>query len=332
MKLLTFRREGAEHVGALAADGNTVVALAAAGQARDGRPARGCGSLLELLEAGPAAIEQAAGLVQWATGPSAAPGVTVSLADVELLAPIPRPPSLRDAMTFETHVINSLRRGTLRRLAVLDAAIGRVLGDRRSLAHLLARGFYAQPPYYNASTAAIVGSGASVRVPGYCRVFDYELEWAVVIGRAGADIAADRAREHIAGYTIFNDFSARDEQTKAMRSLLGPGKGKDFDTGNALGPWVVTRDELPEPYGLTMTARVNGAEWSRGSTADMYWTFEDVIAHISRSETLRVGDLIASGTVGLGCGLEHGAFLKPGDEVELEVERIGTLRNRVATH
>ena len=103
--------------------------------------------------------------------------------------------------------------------------------------------------------------------------------------RAGADIPAGAARDHIAGYTIFNDFSARDEQTKAMRSLLGPDKGKDLDTGNALGPWLVTRDEIPQPYGLTMTARVNGAQWSHGSTGDMHWTFEDLIAEISRSET-----------------------------------------------
>ena len=92
----------------------------------------------------------------------------------------------------------------------------------------------------------------------------------------------------------------------------------------------MTPDELPEPYALTMTARVNGAEWSRGSTGDMHWTFEDVIAHISRSETLHVGDVIASGTAGLGCGLEHGAFLRAGDVVELEVEGLGVLRNPVA--
>lgn len=329
MKLLTFHRDGAEHLGAVARDGQTVVALAAASQARDGRPARGSESLLDLLEAGPAGIEEAAGLVEWATGPHAAPHVTVPLTDVELLAPVPRPPSLRDAMSFETHVVNSFRKGTLRRLAPVDALLERALGGR-SLTHLLVRGFYAQPPYYNASTAGIVGGGATVRIPPYCEVFDYELEWAVVIGRPGADISSTRARDHIAGYTIFNDFSARDEQAKAMRSLLGPGKGKDFDTGNALGPWLVTRDEIPQPYALTMTARVNGAQWSHGNTADMHWTFEDLIADISRSETLRVGDVIASGTVGLGCGLEHGAFLKPGDVVELEVERIGVLRNPIA--
>jgi 2-keto-4-pentenoate hydratase/2-oxohepta-3-ene-1,7-dioic acid hydratase in catechol pathway len=327
MKLLTFRRDGAEQVGALAADGRTVVALAAAGEAHDGRPPRGSGSLLELLRAGPAALEDAARLVQAAGDAS---GAAADLADLELLAPLPRPPSLRDAMTFESHVITLFRRGMLRRLAPADALLERALGPRRSLTHVLARGFYAQPPYYNAATSGIVGSGTTVRIPRYCAVFDYELEWAVVIGREGADIPAARAVAHIAGYTIFNDFSARDEQSKAMRSLLGPGKGKDFDTGNALGPWLVTADELPEPYDLAMTARVNGAQWSRGSTGDMHWTFEDVIAHVSRSETLRVGDVIASGTAGLGCGLEHGAFLRAGDVVELEVEGIGVLRNPVA--
>lgn len=330
MKLLTFRRDGADQLGALAPDGHALIALADAGRARDGRAARGSRSLLELLQAGPAALEEATGLVEWACGVQDAPHVAASLGDVELLAPIPSPPSLRDAMSFERHVVNAFRHGTLRRLARVDALLERALGGHRSLTHLLVRGFYEQPPYYNASTAVTAGHGTTVRIPAYCKVFDYELEWAVVIGRAGADIPASRARDHIAGYTIFNDFSARDEQAKAMRSLLGPGKGKDFDTANALGPWLVTRDEIPDPYELTMTARVNGAQWSQASTADMYWTFEDLIAHISRSESLRVGDVIASGTAGLGCGLEHGAFLEPGDVVELEVERIGVLRNPVA--
>ena len=96
-----------------------------------------------------------------------------------------------------------------------------------------------------------------------------------------------------------------------MGGHLGPAKGKDFDTGNAIGPWLVTPDELPDPYALTMVARVNGAEWSRGSTAEMHWRFEDLIAHISAAETLYPGDFIGSGTVGRGCGLEHGAFLAP---------------------
>jgi 2-keto-4-pentenoate hydratase/2-oxohepta-3-ene-1,7-dioic acid hydratase in catechol pathway len=114
-----------------------------------------------------------------------------------------------------------------------------------------------------------------------------------------------------------------------MRGRLGPAKGKDFDTGNAIGPWLVTRDEIADPYALTMTARVNGAEWSRGTTGDMHWSFEEIVSYISRSETLFPGDFIGSGTVGGGCGLELGVYLQRGDVVELEVESIGRLRNRV---
>jgi 2-keto-4-pentenoate hydratase/2-oxohepta-3-ene-1,7-dioic acid hydratase in catechol pathway len=166
-------------------------------------------------------------------------------------------------------------------------------------------------------------------MPSYTERFDYELEWGIFIGTLGADITEAAAPDHIAGYTVFDDFSARDIQMAEMRGRLGPAKGKDFDTGNAIGPWLVTRDELPDPYALTMTARVNGAEWSRGSTGDMHWSFEEIVSYISRSETLYPGDFIGSGTVGGGCGLELGAFLKRGDVVELEVERIGPLRNRV---
>jgi 2-keto-4-pentenoate hydratase/2-oxohepta-3-ene-1,7-dioic acid hydratase in catechol pathway len=110
---------------------------------------------------------------------------------------------------------------------------------------------------------------------------------------------------------------------------LGPGKGKDFDNSNVMGPCLVTADELADPYGLEMKVRVNGEEWGRGNSRDMHWKFEDCIAHVSRSETLHPGEFFGSGTVGNGCGLEHMKFLEPGDTVELEVEKIGVLRNRV---
>jgi 2-keto-4-pentenoate hydratase/2-oxohepta-3-ene-1,7-dioic acid hydratase in catechol pathway len=158
---------------------------------------------------------------------------------------------------------------------------------------------------------------------------DFELEFGCYIGKAGCDIAKEKAREHIFGYTLFNDFSARDEQTKEMAGQLGPGKGKDFDGGNAMGPCLVTADELTDPYRLTMAVRVNGEEWGRGNSSDMHWTFEDCIAHASRAETVFPGEFFGSGTVGNGCGLEQLRFLQSGDTVELEVEGIGILRNRV---
>jgi 2-keto-4-pentenoate hydratase/2-oxohepta-3-ene-1,7-dioic acid hydratase in catechol pathway len=253
----------------------------------------------------------------------------VPLSAVQLLAPLPRPASIRDCMAFEEHVINSTRAIGLGPYGRVDRLAERFLGRRFSIAHRASATFYRQPPYYKSNPRSVVGPEAEVRIPAYCEQFDYELEWGVVIGREGVDIPAERAREHIAGYTIFNDFSARDAQKLEMGGRLGPAKGKDFDTGNAIGPWLVTPDELPDPYDLTMLARVNGAEWSRGSTATMHWRFEDLIAHISASETLYPGDFIGSGTVGRGCGLELGAYLKAGDVVELEIEGIGLLRNRV---
>jgi 2-keto-4-pentenoate hydratase/2-oxohepta-3-ene-1,7-dioic acid hydratase in catechol pathway len=262
-------------------------------------------------------------------GADAGDGPRHRLADVKLLAPVPRPGSIRDAMTFEEHVINSTRAIGLGPYAKVDRIVERTLGRRFSIAHRASATFYKQPPYYKSNPRSVVGPDAEVHIPHYSQRFDYELEWGIVIGTQGVDIPRERAAEHIAGYTIFNDFSARDAQQREMGGRLGPAKGKDFDTGNAIGPWLVTPDELADPYDLTMVARVNGAEWSRGSTSTMHWRFEDLIAHISAAETLYPGDFIGSGTVGGGCGLEHGTYLKAGDVVELEVEGLGILRNRV---
>ena len=173
------------------------------------------------------------------------------------------------------------------------------------------------------------GPDAEVPWPTYTERLDFELEFGCYIGKPGKDIPKDKAREHIFGYTIFNDFSARDEQTLEMAGQLGPGKGKDFDNANAMGPCLVTADEIGDPYNLEMAVRVNGEEWGRGNSRDMHWKFEDCIAHASRSETLHPGEFFGSGTVGNGCGLEQMKFLEPGDVVELEVEGIGVLRNKV---
>ena len=297
MRLASYRHDGREGPGVLV-DGDHVAPL-------------GASDMVAFLE----------------SGADAEPiGEALPLSDVQLVAPL-RPVSLRDCMTFERHVLQATRRAGLKRLAPVDRLVERATGW--SLSKQLNRTFYKQPIYYKSNPRSVVGPEAEVRIPSYCQVFDYELEWAAVIGRQGVDIPVERAREHIAGYTIFNDFSARDAQLEEMGGRLGPAKGKDFDTGNVLGPWIVTPEELADPYALTMVARVNGAEWSRGSTGDMKWSFEDLIAHISQSETLYPGDVIGSGTVGGGCGLELGAFLKSGDVVELEIEGIGLLRNPV---
>jgi 2-keto-4-pentenoate hydratase/2-oxohepta-3-ene-1,7-dioic acid hydratase in catechol pathway len=175
----------------------------------------------------------------------------------------------------------------------------------------------------------VCGTGQDVTWPAYSETIDYELEFACVIGTRGRDIPKDKARAHIFGYTIFNDLSARDEQTLEMASNLGPGKGKDFDNSNPVGPCIVTADEVPDPYALDMIVRVNGEERGRGNSREMHWKYEDCIAFVSRNETVHPGELFCSGTVGNGSGLEIGRYVEPGEVVELEVEKIGVLRNRI---
>jgi 2-keto-4-pentenoate hydratase/2-oxohepta-3-ene-1,7-dioic acid hydratase in catechol pathway len=304
MRLVTFelvREPGAERLGALFAGDERVADL---------RGARPLDSMQSLIEGGEPALElarRALALIECGDAPER----SLARRDVRLLAPLPRPLQMRDFLCFEAHLANALARG----------AAGRTPPPIPPV-------WYEVPVFYTCNRLAVVGPDSDVVWPGYAELLDYELEFAAVIGRRGRDIPRERALEHVFGYTIFNDVSARDTQMREMAANLGPGKGKDFDTGNAIGPCIVTADSI-DPYALTMVARVNGEEWSRGHSGAMHHRFEDCIAHASRSATLHPGELLGSGTVGTGCGLELGRFLSPGDVVELEVEGIGVLRNRI---
>jgi 2-keto-4-pentenoate hydratase/2-oxohepta-3-ene-1,7-dioic acid hydratase in catechol pathway len=152
---------------------------------------------------------------------------------------------------------------------------------------------------------------------------------AIVVGKQGKDITLEEAPNHIFGYTILNDVSARDAQMREMPGQLGPCKGKDFDTGNILGPYILTADEITHPIAVNMEARVNGERWGGGNSRQMQHTFADILAHISSSETIYPGEVIGSGTVGTGCGLETGKRLQDGDMFELEIDNIGILANRI---
>lgn len=254
---------------------------------------------------------------------------------IELLSPLNPLSSLRDFMAFEDHIINCIRIVGLKKLGHFDQWLEKKLGRRTSLAYLLNKSFYERPAYYKGNPRSVVGTEATVNIPRYTQKMDYELEFGIFIGKKGKNIRAEDATNYIGGYSIFNDFSARDEQFAEHSGRLGPAKGKDFDTGNAIGPYLVTPDEVGNPYNLTMLARINGEEWSRGTTADMYWKFEQLIEHVSRDETLYPGDFLGSGTCsgkqGKGCGLELGRFLQPGDVIELEVDKLGVLRNILTT-
>lgn len=224
--------------------------------------------------------------------------------------------SIRDFYAFEQHV------KTCRRQRGLD----------------MLPQWYQVPVFYFSNPACVIGHDDTVRAPQGSEALDYELELACVIGKPGSNIPADdRALEYVAGFTIMNDWSARDIQRVEIAVGLGPSKSKDFAT--SLGPELVTFDDLRDGYRdgrlhLEMTASVNGQVLSRGNAGSMHWTWPQLIAHASRDTWLREGDVLGSGTVGTGCILELtpeavGGWLKPGDVVELTVEKLGTLRNRV---
>src|SRR3954468_9817918 len=220
-----------------------------------------------------------------------------ALAEVDLRPPVLRPPSVRDFMAFEEHVANA----------------------RKLRGAEVPKEWYEIPVFYFSNSNAIYADGDEIQYPEGVEELDYELECAAIIGAEGK----------IGGFTVLNDWSARDVQRAEMRVGLGPVKGKDFAT--SIGPVVVTPDEFDGNEG-EMVARVNGEERSRGNLRDMYHRWEALLAQAARNTILRPGDVIGSGTVGTGCILEHGdgRWLQRGDLVELEIEGIGVLRNTVS--
>jgi len=296
---------GVERLGALA--GDAVVDLAAAHRARV-EATRGAGaaevahelvppSLLGLLRREDEGMEAARAALDFALerGDLATP-----LEQVRLRAPLPRPNTIRDFMLVEEHVRGS----------GLDVP----------------QEWFEIPAYYKGNPDAVFGPDDEIRWPSYTERLDYELELAAVIGRRTRRVTVEEAPAAIAGYTIFNDWSARDIQMREMKIMLGPGLGKDF--ANSFGPCLATADEL-EPTTARMEARINGEIWSTGTVGAMQFSFPEIVSHLSQEQTLLPGDVLGSGTVGRGCGLELDRWLQPGDVVELEAAGIGVLRNRV---
>jgi fumarylacetoacetate (FAA) hydrolase len=239
----------------------------------------------------------------------------LSFDEVSFLSPL-KPTTLRDGYAFEQHVKTANKNR------------GREVPEE----------WYQFPVFYFTNPNAVFGHEDIIPYPPYTQAMDYELEIAAVIGKAGINIKPEDAEQYIFGYTIFNDWSARDIQRKEMVVGLGPAKGKDF--ASSFGPVIITHESLadkavgrPGVYDLEMTARVNGVEMSRGNFKDMHWSFGEILARASESVMLYPGDVIGSGTVGTGCLLEltkfQGPWLQHGDVVELEIERIGVLRNTV---
>ena len=222
---------------------------------------------------------------------------------LRFLAPI-EAGSLKDFLAFEVHLSNARKRNNM---AIPPA-------------------WYDLPVYYKGNHRTLGGHDELVYWPRFSEQMDYELELACIIGKEGIDIPVEHADQYIGGYCIMNDWSARDIQMKEMSVGLGPAKGTDFAT--SMGPWLVAPDEF-DPATARMVARVNGEVWSDGQYSTVHWSFPQMIAHISMDEAVYPGDVLGSGTVGFGCGLEHGRWLQPGNLVELEITGLGVLRNRL---
>jgi 2-keto-4-pentenoate hydratase/2-oxohepta-3-ene-1,7-dioic acid hydratase in catechol pathway len=230
---------------------------------------------------------------------------SIPIDGARLLAPL-RPRSLRDFLAFEGHLKNALPR------------LGRAIPDE----------WYEVPAYYKGMPDTVIGPDDEIPWPGWVDKLDHELELAAVIGRQVRDVTPEEAADAIFGYTIWNDVSARDVQSRELPVGMGPGKAKDWDGSNVLGPCIATADEL-DASDLAMRVRVNGELWGEDTSAHMHHTFADMIAYASRSQTLYPGEVFGSGTAAGGSGLELDRWLAPGDVVELEVEGIGVLRNRI---
>ena len=276
------------------------------------------GSLLQLIISGSKALEDIQNF-SWRIfnrlDPEKVPRILRNTKDLKIHTPISRPPVLRDFYAFEAHV--------------------KAARARRGLQ--MPEEWYEFPAFYYSNPGKIYGPDDDVPRASYTRALDYELEIACILGKNGRDVAESEAESLIAGYTIMNDWSARDIQMKEMKIGLGPAKAKDFAT--SFGPWIVTPDELQDRrvgkdrFDLSMKARVNGKHLSSGNSRDIHWTFPQMIARASEDVEVHAGEIFGSGTVGTGSLLELGQevnpWLEPGDLVELEIERLGVLRNRI---
>lgn len=227
------------------------------------------------------------------------------VANARLLAPL-RPRSMRDFLTFEGHMQNALGR------------LGRPIPEE----------WYEVPAFYKGMPDTVIGPEAEIPWPSYTDRLDHELELAAIIGRRGKDISKEEASGYIFGYTIWNDLSARDVQARELPVGMGPSKAKDWDGSNVLGPCIVTSDEL-DASNLRMVVRVDAEVWGEDSSANMHHKFADLISYASQAQTIYPGEVFGSGTAAGGSGLEIDRWLKEGNLIEMEIEGIGALRNRV---
>jgi 2-keto-4-pentenoate hydratase/2-oxohepta-3-ene-1,7-dioic acid hydratase in catechol pathway len=306
MRFVTFEKSDGTVRSGVLLDSDLVIDL---NEATNGKLPR---SMIEFLEQCESNLKIAQGLLHLSFGEF---GV-YPLNEVRLIAPLPNPKSFRDFYAFEQHVKSARENRGLKMIPE----------------------WYQVPVFYFSNHLAIKGPEDKISKPIECNWLDYELEVACIIGKQGRNIPAEEAENHIFGYCILNDWSARDLQRLEMKVGLGPAKGKDFAT--SIGPWIITKDEMDplrcgKGFDLNMQARINGIPLSMGNMKDIYYSFGEMIERASAGVTLYPGEIIGSGTVGTGCILELGTkvhrWLQPGDVVELEIDKLGVLKNSIVT-
>ncbi len=318
MKLVTCNRNGEARLALVAAE--RIADLADAHTAMKPGSPPFFSDIMTFLRAGGEAMKVATEIEEWANDLADAPFL-IPLGEAELLAPIPRPASMRDGYAFRQHVETARRNRGVEMIPEFDRF----------------------PVFYFTNHQAVTGPGAVKVMERHLEKLDFELECAIVIGKEGRNIPASDADEYVAGYMVMNDWSARVFQMEEMKLNLGPAKGKDFAT--SLGPYLVTTDELAERripgergdrYDLEMTCTVNGIQVSGGNLKDMTWTFAQIIERVSYGVTVYPGDVIGSGTVGTGCFLElngsgvtNDQWLQPGDTVVCTIDLLGSLENTI---
>lgn len=316
MRLVTFIPAGdtRAHIGAFVDNDRAIVDLTARHPGRNEYA-----SMLEFIRAGEFALDEARDAVMERANVIATQGV-------RLMAPLPNPPLMRDWGTMQEHAMFFVRRAARARVASApdpEAAYQALLAAGQVA---LPENYFTRPRFYTCNPLNLIGHNATLPWPGFSNALDYELELGLVIGKTGKDIAEERARSHMFGLTLFNDFTARDVQAEENSAA---GKSKDFEGSYSLGPCIATMDEFSDVYDIAVRSRRNGEQQTESSTKTMKVKFERLICYISEGCTLHAGEIFGTGTFENGCGTEKGWLLREGDVIELEADGIGTLRNTI---
>ena len=280
-------------------------------------------SMQSLIESGEAALEIISQIEEWAMQNQEE---LKTLADISLCAPLPVPVKFRAFSVYEKHLIQSIN-------SVVKNRMGSIAFNANKILKFIKppNQFYKVPLYYKGSNTSFIGPNDDVVPPTFSEpMLDYECELGVVMGKTGMDIDSKDAMDYVFGYTVFNDVSARKRLIPEFRGVTGPLKGKDFHTGNIMGPWIVTRDEIEDPNALELRVSINGSLKGVGHVSDMHHGIQDMIAFASEGEKIVPGEFFGTGAPGDCTGIEHWEFLNSGDVMKLEISNIGKLENRIA--